>query len=390
VSRQFPVLLHEPPAPLSPHVDFADPIFEPEILDLGNLTHKDLQETNAREVTPNLGPNFNTPEALLQNVEHFEMYNRATAAGARPLTPYLAYNLPADPEQRRFERELENAIDKMRQDQTHQQGQDDDNANPEEPEGDGDVDIDFNNPEDEEDDGNLIIIQLDEDNPDPFVVEDGFVSMDDTDLASIPPHLLSIYAVVSWLHLQFHLPRIACNALLAIFACVLLSIMPGIDTPFITLQSSHRVLGVDIPTFTLPVCPSCRDVYPPAGSPHSHETCTSCKIDLFLPGVTKRGNQRPVKTPIVKYPYLPLSEQIKSLLKVPGLETVLDDWRCKPRSPRQYGDIFDGAVCRTKLKGPDGKLFFSNLPNERNGPDGELRIGVNLGVDWYVYQWPHL
>jgi len=42
VSRQFAVLLHEPPAPLSPHLDFADPNFEPEILDLGNLTYEDL------------------------------------------------------------------------------------------------------------------------------------------------------------------------------------------------------------------------------------------------------------------------------------------------------------------------------------------------------------
>jgi hypothetical protein len=307
------------------------------------------------------------------------MYNRATAAGACPLTPYVAHNLPPDPERHRFERELEKAIDEIREEQSHQQDDD-----PVEPEGDGDVDMDFNIPEDEEDNGTPIITQPDEDSPDPFAVEEGFVSTDDADLASIPPHLLSIYAVVSWLHLQFHLPRVACNALLAVFACVLLSIMPGIDTPFITLQSSHRVLGVDTPTFTLPVCPSCRDVYPPAGSPHSHETCMSCKIDLFLPGLTKRGNQRPVKTPIVKYPYLPLSEQIKSMLKIPGLEAVLDDWRCKPRSPGQYNDIFDGAMCRTKLKGPNGKLFFSNLPHEKNGPDGELRIGVNLGVDWYV------
>ncbi|KAG2046440.1 hypothetical protein BDR06DRAFT_977476 [Suillus hirtellus] len=34
-----------------------------------------------------------------------------------------------------------------------------------------------------------------------------------------------------------------------------------------------------------------------------------------------------------------------------------------------------------QLQGMDGKIFFSNLPHEKNGPDGELRIGVNLGVD---------
>ena len=57
----------------------------------------------------------------------------------------------------------------------------------------------------------------------------------------------------------------------------------------------------------------------------------------------------------------------------------------KPCSPGEYGNIFDGSMCCLKLKAPDGTLFFSNLPNKKNGPGGELRIGVNLGVDWYVY-----
>ncbi|KAG1727381.1 uncharacterized protein EDB91DRAFT_1086452 [Suillus paluster] len=119
-------------------------------------------------------------------------------------------------------------------------------------------------------------------------------------------------------------------------------------------------------------------------STKSHDTCTTCAVDLFLPDTTKQGNQRAVKMPIIKYPYLPLSEQIKSLLKIPGLEAVLDGWRSKPRIIGEYTDIFDGAVCRMKLKGPDGNLFFSNLSHEKSRPDGELHIGVNLGVDWYI------
>jgi hypothetical protein len=105
-----------------------------------------------------------------------------------------------------------------------------------------------------------------------------------------------------------------------------------------------------------------------------------------LPDETRRGNQRGVKSPVIKYPYLPLSDQIQSILKVPCVEALLDEWRKKPRALGEYGDIFDGAMCRDKLKGPDGNLFFSNLPNEGSGPSGELRIGVNLGVDWYVCQ----
>jgi hypothetical protein len=91
-----------------------------------------------------------------------------------------------------------------------------------------------------------------------------------------------------------------------------------------------------------------------------------------------------LKTPVIKYPYIPLSEQIESLLRVPGVEALLDEWRFKPRIEGEYGDIFDGAICRSTLKAPDGSIFFSNLPHERKGPQEELRIGVNLGVDWYV------
>ena len=174
------------------------------------------------------------------------------------------------------------------------------------------------------------------------------------------------------------------NALLAIVACLLLAVSPGIETPFLTLQSCTRVLGVDAPIYTLPVCPVCRNVYPPASSRLSHDECTQCNISLFLPSKTKRGNDRATQSPLVKYPYLPLSEQIESILKIPGVEAILDTWRSKPRSIGTYTDIFDGDMCRKKLKGPDGKLFFSNDPGEKNGPNGELRLGVNLGIDWQV------
>ena len=39
-------------------------------------------------------------------------------------------------------------------------------------------------------------------------------------------------------------------------------------------------------------------------------------------------------------------------------------------------------MCRSKLKDPDGKVFFSNGTGEANGPNRELQIGVNLGIDW--------
>lgn len=373
IPRGFSVPLHEPPPPLSP--EFNDPL-DDTILDSA-LTDEDLGIPTPGSPLPNLGPNVRSPDALLAAIDHFDAYSAVTMAGARPLTAHDAHRLPIDPGQHAFERHLAKTVEEMQREQA--------TLDDEEEIQDFDGDGCFDGP-DEEDDRAPIQTEPGEDDPDPFLPDDDYFSEDHMDLSHLPHHLLVIYALVSWLHLQFHLPRVACNALLAILTCILLSIAPTIETPFITLQSSNRVLGVDKTIYTLPVCPSCREVFPPAGSPHTVDACPICLDDLFLPGHTLRGNQRAVKSPVIKYPYLPLSEQLKSLLKIPGLEALLDAWRMKPRIAGQYTDIFDGAMCRTKLKDPNGKLFFSNLPHEKNGPDDELRIGVNLGLDWYVYR----
>ena len=114
----------------------------------------------------------------------------------------------------------------------------------------------------------------------------------------------------------------------------------------------------------------------------------SCKVSLFLPNQTSQGILRNVKTPVIKYPYLSLSQQLISVLKIPHIKALLDSWRIKPCKSGKYSDIFDGDMCRVHLKVPNGTLFFSNLPHERQGPGGELQIGVNLGVDWYVLSSP--
>ena len=227
-----------------------------------------------------------------------------------------------------------------------------------------------------------------EDSPealDPFVVDprdrQGTTNFQELE---IPTHLLSVYALIIWLHLQFHLPHAACNAVLAFLALLFRFFKLDIMPPLITLQSATRALGVDPGIELLAVCPQCRGVYPSSSSRHMKDECTFCHIPLFLPDHTRQGNRRAVKTPIIKYPYRPLSTQIVSILKNPGVEALLDDWRSKPRNSGEYGDIFDGRVCKLKLSAPDGSLFFSNRPQDISGPDNELRIGVNLGVDWCV------
>ena len=242
----------------------------------------------------------------------------------------------------------------------------------------------------EEIDNSIISPQADpiEDDPDPFMIKQD-PTHSKTNILDLPDHLLVIYTLVCWLHMQFKLPRIACNAVLAILACLIRFLNPGLQPPFITLPSITRTLAVDPPIELLPVCPNCRDVFLSAASQHVQDACTSCKVPLFLPSHTNRGNLRNMKTPLIKYPYLPLSQQLVSLLKIPGIEALLDNWRNKQRTSGEYRDIFDGDICRKRLRAPDGSLFFSNLPHEGHGPSGELRIGVNLGVDWYVLMSLH-
>ncbi|KAG2066534.1 hypothetical protein BDR04DRAFT_1121077 [Suillus decipiens] len=366
VPRGFTVPLHEPTPPLS--LDFHDPL-EDAILDYGVLTEADLGIATPSSPLPNLGPNMRSPEALIAAIDHFDAHNNATAAGSRPLTPHDAHQLPVDPEQHAFERQLARTFEEMQDEDVQHVDQVDEGLDD-----DVDIDVDANFDDQDQDSFESLNTGPNEDDPDPFLSEEILDLHNNMDFADVPPHLLTIYALVSWLHLQFHLPRVVCNALLAVFACLLISLSPAIDALFITLQSSNRVLRVDKSTYVLPVCPVCRDVYPPAGSLHSHEKCTTCGVDLFLPDQTKRGNLRAIRSPVIKYPYLPLSEQLKSLLKIPGLEATLDAWRLKPRNPRQYTDIFDGDMCSKKLQGADGKLFFSNLPHEKHGPDGEVLI----------------
>jgi hypothetical protein len=220
---------------------------------------------------------------------------------------------------------------------------------------------------------------------DPFVVKSD-ISMPSTSVIQRgPDHLLVIYMIVAWLHMQFSLLCVACNALLACLAHLLTFLIPDIRPPFIMLHSTTRTLGIDPQIILLSVCPNCRDVFPSASSKYVQDECTACKTPLFLSDQTKQENPRTIKTPRIKYPYLPLSNQIVALLKIPGIEALLDQWHTKPYSPGEYSNIFDRNMCCLKLRVPNRTLFFSNQPYERNGPGGELCIGVNLGVDWYVY-----
>ncbi|KAL4073275.1 hypothetical protein V8B97DRAFT_2023066 [Scleroderma yunnanense] len=177
-----------------------------------------------------------------------------------------------------------------------------------------------------------------EDNLDLFQMDDNSRSCTNfEDLSVQLTYLLIIYMMMTWLHLQWHLPCAACNAVLSILSCLVFALCPTLLALFVTLPSAMKV----------------------------HSTC---KIPLFLPDQTKHGLLHSKKIPCVKYPYLPLSDQIQSILTIPGVED-------------HYSDIFDGDICQTKLKALDGSLFFANGPQDSHGPNGELQISITLGID---------
>ena len=226
-----------------------------------------------------------------------------------------------------------------------------------------------------------------EDNTDSFLVNQQPVRSI-ANVSELPKHLLAIYMIVSWLHIQFNLPQVACNALLKILACLVMFFSTQLVQPFITLLSVTCSLTVNSSINLLPVCPKCRDVFPSAASQHVQDTCTSCKVPLFLPSHMNQGNPHNTKTPVIKYLYLLLLQQLVSVLKIPGIKALLDNWCTKPHKSGEYKDIFDGDMCHVHLKAPNSSTFFSNLHHKRQGPGRELRIRVNLGVDWYVLPSP--
>jgi hypothetical protein len=222
----------------------------------------------------------------------------------------------------------------------------------------------------------------DEDYLDPFLPDEA-PAMDTTKDALIPSYLLCIYTLVSWLHTEFHLPRVACHATLSILAIIVGILAPAAYAPLVTLKSVNRTLGLDAPIYILTVCPQCREVYPWATSADAPDTCTRCDAELYLSDHTFCGCRCIDRRPHIKYPFLSISAQLPAIMSTPGVEESMDEWRTMCRTPGQYNDIFDGRICQG-LRGPDGKKFFSNLPDEReSGPSGELRIGLTWGVDWY-------
>jgi hypothetical protein len=231
---------------------------------------------------------------------------------------------------------------------------------------------------------NIPLHKLAENIPDPFLVEETPLLRPPVSTERIHPMpgVFMIYMLVSWLHLQFHLPFRACNAILGIFGLIMHAFGVVLNPPALsTLLSVMAKMELEPDFCILPVCPACLEVYPEGKQ--TPNICSRCNNFLYKArapnACTNRSNP---PTPLLRFPFKTLESQLVALLAVPGIEAELDKWHVASRKPGVKTDIYDGNICKN-LKGHDGQCFFrNNAADKNNGPDGELRIGVTLGVDW--------
>lgn len=190
-----------------------------------------------------------------------------------------------------------------------------------------------------------------------------------------------VYLMVVWLHTRFKVPFRACNVILVISAVIFsLSSVDLSPSMFSTLDSVLTTLAVEPQFCILPVCPQCKMPHPASTTPDS--LCSKCSSQLFntapTVGQQRRGQAARTKAiPLLRFPYKPLEHQLIDL--IPEIEDQLDSWRLKDRVDGEYADQFDGQICK-ELPGHDGLPFFR--PDLKQMPDGEIRLGITLGVDW--------
>jgi len=233
-----------------------------------------------------------------------------------PILPPQAPDPMAVEFERMFCEQLADGMTQDNEDQAEEQGKQLDADKPDEA-----IDEESDN-----ESGSIIVGGASKDNPDPFMLAN-ITFNNPIDLSLQPPHLQAIYALVTWLWLQFHLPQVACQVTLAILACILFFLSPMIQIPLVTLASANRILSLNVPIHILPVCPTCKEVYPDSNS--TEKDCQVCQSPLFKLDLTWCGKLQKNRIPLLCYPYLSISEQLSSIFSVPGVKDLLDQWRTK-------------------------------------------------------------
>ena len=139
----------------------------------------------------------------------------------------------------------------------------------------------------------------------------------------------------------------------------------------------------------LPVCPTCGDVFPVGFS--APMDCPRCSILLYKEPLHPANHPVPYPmckalVPCICLPFLSISDQLEGVFSLPGIEDEVDWWCTLNQKEGVYQDISDGKMWG-KILDVEGMQFFRSTV-DANGrkcaPDGELRIGVALAMDWCV------
>ncbi|KAI0696122.1 hypothetical protein C8T65DRAFT_615545, partial [Cerioporus squamosus] len=205
------------------------------------------------------------------------------------------------------------------------------------------------------------------------------------------PAVILATLLAAWLHLIGHLPFRFCDVVLSVIGYILAEVGQSALVPQLPSSLAGTLSSLNLePLFqSLPTCPSCLEPHPESVYADPHARCNQCGTMLFTveddPGEDDcggwAGSRRRRKRgwrPHLKTPYKSVTEQLGDVLSIPGNDDAMDWWRRICRIFGRLRDFFDARISR-ELLGPDGQPFFRHDLAE--GPDGELRIGVALGVD---------
>ena len=247
------------------------------------------------------------------------------------------------------------------------------------------------------------VIGLDEvamdhaDDVDPFYHRPTFSVTSLANFRKWHPAVILATLLVSWLHLVGHLPFRFCDVTLTVIGYILAEVGQSVLVPYLPSSLTGSLSSLNLnPLFqSLPTCPACLEPHPESVYADPNACCSQCNTPLFTieddstqggdgladsePSGRRHSSRRPRWKPHLKTPYKSITEQLGDILSIPGNDDAMDWWRRIGRILGKLRDFFDARVSREVL-GPDGKPFFRHdLPE---GPDGELRIGLALGVDW--------
>ncbi|EIW62028.1 uncharacterized protein TRAVEDRAFT_35446 [Trametes versicolor FP-101664 SS1] len=203
------------------------------------------------------------------------------------------------------------------------------------------------------------------------------------------PSVVLAMILVAWLHLAAHLPFRFCDVVLSVIGYILVDAGQANLTPLLrtSLTGCLSALRMDPAIRMYPTCPACLEPHPEAVTADGNACCCLCSHPLFKidNSSTRHGQRRGKRAraqPYLQTPAKSIVEQLSTLLAQPGIEEALDSWRRRSRLSGWLADFFDGAISKSLL-GPDGLPFFKH--DDAVDLEGELRIGLALGIDWFSY-----